>query len=125
MATEFEAKLADFQAWVAQNAKPEFASAVDAIISANYTSQLGEATPATGTIDKLNSLVTSIGSTYLNSLSAYYLAKQKVADLKLASQGSWTTQVANAANNAASIPPSNLWLIGGLGVLAAVLLLRK
>lgn len=124
--TEFEYALNDFQNWAtAQN--PEFGQQVAAVIGNTYVSQLGDVTQnaAVNTADKLSSLVASLGNTYLNAVGTYYTAKQKVADLKLLSKGSAVTQIANAAGGAISIPPTNLLLIGGLGLVAVLMLSRR
>lgn len=126
MATEFERALADFQTW-ANSVNPDFGNMVGGVIQRTYVSQLGDTTqtPEQNTVDKLGSLINSIGDTYLKGVTAYYTAQQKIADLKALSKGSPLTQVAQTAQGAIAIPPSNMLLIGGLGVLGLVLLLRS
>lgn len=124
--TDFETALLDFQSW-ASSVNPDFGHQVGDVIQRTYVSQLGDVsqTPAQNTADKLGSLINSIGDTYLKGVTAYYTAQQKIADLKALSKGSPLTQVAQTAQGAISMPPSNLLLVGGLGVLGLVLLLRS
>lgn len=123
---DFNTKLSDFQTWVAAEL-PGLSPAVNQVVSNTYISQLGDAAnnPALNTADKLGDLFNAIGNTYVNSVSAYYLAKQKIADLKLAAKGSTATQLINTAQGAIGIPPANMLLWGGLALVGAVLLSRR
>lgn len=123
----FEQGLNEFQMW-ANSVDPNFGAQVSDIIARSYVSQLGEnaaITPAVTTANKLSDFISSVGDTYLKSVTAYYTAKGKVADLKLLAKGSTATQLVNTAQGAISLPPSNLLLFGGLGALALILLMRN
>lgn len=132
MAGNFNAELSAFQAW-AKSVNPEFGAQIDRIVADTYISQLGEMTvepltqrtPAQTTADKIGDFITSMGNTYLKTVEAYYSAKGKVADLKLAAQGSPVTQAVNTAQGAIAAPPSNMLLLGGAGLLALLLLTRR
>lgn len=132
MNVDFDSKLDAFAKWARQQS-PKLGDAIDGIIATSYISQLSEATPpvvatsapAQTTADKISSFIDSVGKTYLSSVSAYYTAKGKVADLQLASKGSLATQVVNTASGAVAIPPTNTLLLIGGGLLAVVLLMRK
>lgn len=132
MAANFNAELSAFQSW-AKSVSPEFGDQVDRVVADTYISQLGAMTeepitkrsPAEVTADKLGDLITAVGSTYLKSVEAYYSAKGKVADLKLAAQGSPVTQAVTTAQGAIAAPPTNLLLLGGAGLLAVLLLARR
>lgn len=132
MAANFNASLSAFQSW-AHSVSPEFGSQIDRIVADTYISQLGsmteepitKRTPAEITADKIGDFVTSVGNAYLKSVEAYYNAKGKVADLKLAAQGSAVTQAVNTAQGAIAAPPTNLLLVGGLGLVALLVLMRR
>lgn len=132
MAASFNVALADFQTW-AKSVSPQFAANIDEIVSRSYISQLGEMTvepitnrsPAQITADKIGDFVKAAGDTYLKTVEAYYKAQGKVADLKLAAQGSPSTQVVNTAQGAIAAPPTNLLMLGGLGLLAVLLISRR
>lgn len=124
MTPGFNSQLTDFQRF-AQGVDPEFGRQVSDVIATSYISQLSAAdNAAVTTVQKLGSLVDTLGATYLKSVESYYLAKGKIADLKLAAKGSAATQVVNTAQGAIALPPTNLLLFGGLG-LAALFLLRR
>lgn len=132
MNASFNSQLTAFQNW-AKSVSPDFGAQVDRVVSDGYISQLGALTaepitnrsPAEVTADKLGSLIDSVGNTYLKSVEAYYMAKGKVADLKLASKGNYATQAITTAQGAIATPPTNLLLIGGLGLAAVLLLARR
>lgn len=122
--TPFAAKLIEFQRW-ADTLSPEFSRAVRQTVHGAYPAAFGETPAANNVVNNLTNLIETASNAYLQSVGAYYTAKGKVADLKLAARGSYATQAINAAQGAASLPPSNLWLIGGLGALALIVLMRK
>lgn len=129
---DFDSQLASFQKWIGTES-PELSNMVSGIIAANYVSQLGDAatptiltgTPAQNTVSKIGALIDSVGGTYLRSVEAYYTAKGRVADLKLAAKGSAVTQAVNTAQGAIGIPPSNMLLYGGLALGALLLFSRR
>lgn len=123
----FDKALRDFAAW-ADAQSPEFGARVREVIATEYGRQFGSAAPinpAVSTVNKLGDIIGTLSGTYLKSAEAYYTAKGKIADLKLLARGSPATQAVNTVNDAISIPPQNLLLIGGAAVLALILFSRR
>lgn len=139
MATPFEVALQNFQKF-ADGVHPDFSRMVRQIIQAEYIDRvrtgLGAGddqggdlltdsggsvpnTPANSVVDSLGKFIDSVSKTYLSSVTAYYTAKGKLADLKVQAKGNPLTQAANLVK-----PTPASWILWAAVGLGAILLLR-
>lgn len=127
--SEFTQALTAFRNYAYASGGPEYGKSIDAIISSEYPQGLGDLAPtdttsSVSTISKITDFVDTVAGGYLNTLGKYYETKGKLADLKLKAQGNLVTQGVNTATSAISsgyMP----WILGGVGILAVVMLSRK
>lgn len=119
----FQQKLREFVQWAYEH-EALLGRDLEAAIN-SYPRALGDTNNPT-LMDSLSSVINNAAKTYMDSLTTYYTAMGKVADLKLLAQGSGVTQTANAAMKAgayaASVNP--LWYIGG-GLLVVYLVTKR